>query len=64
VKWLGNVRHPPETIQDLSDEEWIVLLKERYGDRICFSEPQAGGNPRRTAAEWRARGIFGVYLKR
>ena len=63
MKWLGNVRHPPETMQDLSDQEWIGLLKERYGDRICFSEPQAGGNPLRPAEEWRARGMFGVYLK-
>ena len=61
--WLGNVRYPAETMQDLSDAEWIGLLIERYGDRICFYEPQAGGNPRRTAAEWRDRGRFGVYLK-
>ena len=63
VTWLGNVRYPPETMQDLSDAEWIGLLKERYGDRICFYEPQAGGNPCRTAAEWRDRGMLGVYLK-
>ena len=61
--WLGNVRYPPETMQDLSDAEWIGLLKERYGDRIYFYEPQGGGNPHRTAAEWRERGMLGVYLK-
>ena len=63
MKWLGNVRYPPETVEDLSDEEWIGQLRERYGDRLCFHEPQAGGNPPRTAEEWRSRGMIGVYLK-
>jgi hypothetical protein len=63
MTWLGNVRYPAETMQDLSDAEWIQLLRERYGDQICFHEPQAGGFPRRTAEEWRIRGVIGVYLK-
>ena len=63
MRWLGNVRYPPETIEDLSDEEWINQLREHYGDRICFYEPQSGGNPWRTADEWRNRGLIGVYLK-
>jgi hypothetical protein len=63
MTWLGNVRYPPETMQDLSDAEWIELLRERYGERICFCEPQVGGNPHRTVAEWKARGMIGVYLK-
>ena len=63
MKWLGNVRYPPQTIEDLSDKEWVEHLRHRYGDRLCFFEPQAGGNPWRTADEWRARGLIGVYLK-
>jgi hypothetical protein len=47
----------------LSDDEWIDRLRERYGDRICFYDPQAGGNPRRTADDWKSRGVIGVYLK-
>lgn len=50
---LGNVRYPPETMEDLSDAEWIERLRERYGDQICFYELQPGGNPRRTADEWK-----------
>lgn len=63
MKWLGNVRYPPETVEDLSDEEWIGQLRELYGDRICFYEPQAGGSPWRSADEWRSRRVIGVYLK-
>ncbi len=63
MRWLGNVRYPPETVEDLSDEEWIGLLRERYGDQLCFHEPQAGGNPWRTADDWKSRGVIGVYLK-
>ena len=58
MTWLGNVRYPPETMADLSDAEWIELLRERYGDRICFYEPKSGGDPHRTAEEWKRRGMI------
>jgi hypothetical protein len=64
MSWLGNVRYPPKTMQDLSDAECIERLRETYGEQICFYEPQAGGNPHRTAEEWKTRGMVGVYLKR
>jgi hypothetical protein len=63
MRWLGNVRYPPQTVEDLSDNEWIAQLREQYGDRLCFDEPQAGGNPWRSAEEWSSRGMIGVYLK-
>jgi hypothetical protein len=64
MKWLGNVRYPPETMSDLSDAEWVTALKDRYGEKnICFFRPQDGGVPWRSAAEWEARGMMGVYLK-
>jgi hypothetical protein len=50
-------------MEDLSDAEWIELLRQQYGEQICFYEPQAGGNPRRTAEEWKMRGMIGVYLR-
>ena len=64
MKWLGNLRYPPETMTDLSDAEWLQALRDRYGaDNICFFKPQDGGVPWRSAAEWEARGMMGVYLK-
>jgi len=49
---------------DLSDAEWLKALQDRYGkDNICFFRPQDGGTPWRSAAEWEARGMMGVYLK-
>jgi len=64
VQWLGNVRYPPQDMTDLSDAEWLEALKNRYGEEnLCFYRPQAGGNPWRSAAEWEALGMIGVYLK-
>jgi hypothetical protein len=64
MKWLGNLRYPPETMSDLSDAEWLKALQDRYGEEnICFFRPQDGGDPWRSAAEWEARGVMGVYLK-
>jgi hypothetical protein len=64
VEWLGNVRFPPQDMSDLSDAEWLEALKQRYGEEnICFFKPQSGGNPWRSAAEWEALGMIGVYLK-
>ena len=63
MKWLGNVRYPPETMSDLSDAEWLTALRDHYGaDHIRFFRPQDGGVPWRSAAEWEARGMMGVYL--
>jgi hypothetical protein len=64
VEWLGNVRYPPQDVSDLSDAEWLQALKIRYGEEnICFYRPQSGGNPWRSAEEWEALGMIGVYLK-
>ena len=63
MKWLGNVRYPPENMNDLSDKEWVEGLRKEYGDRICFFEPRDGGVPWHSAAEWREKGMIGVYLK-
>ncbi|MBV9505242.1 MAG: hypothetical protein JO323_09605 [Acidobacteriia bacterium] len=64
MKWLGNLRYPPKDLTDLSDAEWLKALKDHYGDEnICFYRPQDGGVPWRSAAEWEARGVIGVYLK-
>ena len=64
MQWLGNVKYPPEDMTDLSDAEWVKALREKYGDdRICFYRPQSGGVPWRSASEWEARGLLGVYLK-
>jgi len=64
MTWLGNLRYPPETMNDLSDAEWLKALRERYGEEnLCFFSPQDGGVPWRSAAEWEARGVMGVYLK-
>lgn len=64
MKWLGNVRYPPETMSDLSDGEWLKALREHYGaENICFYRPQGGGVPWRSAAEWETLGVMGVYLK-
>jgi len=64
MKWLGNVRYPPEDMSDLSDAEWLQQLRQHYGeDNICLYHPQAGGTPWRSAKEWEALGMLGVYLK-
>ena len=64
MKWLGNLRYPPVEMTDLSDAEWLAALKQHYGEaRLCFSRPQDGGVPWRSAAEWEALGMLGVYLK-
>ena len=64
MKWLGNLRYPPEDMSDLSDCEWLESLRAYYGDEnICFFRPKAGGVPWRSASEWEARGMLGVYLK-
>ena len=49
---------------DLSDAEWLKALRLEYGDdHICLYRPQDGGHPWRSAAEWEALGVMGVYLK-
>ena len=64
MKWLGNIRYPPEDVTDLSDAEWLKALRAHYGeDHICIHAPQDGGVPWRSAAEWTALGMVGVYLK-
>lgn len=64
MKWLGNVRYPPQDMTDLSDAEWLKALRVHYGeDHICIYRPQDGGLPWRSAAEWEALGVMGVYLK-
>ena len=64
MKWLGNVRYPPVDMTDLSDAEWLTQLRQHYGEEnICLYHPQAGGTPWRSAKEWEARGMIGVYLK-
>lgn len=64
MRWLGNLRYPPETMSDLSDAEWLKALREHYGDEnLCFYRPQDGGVPWRPAAEWEERGLVGIYLK-
>jgi len=64
MKWLGNVRYPPVDMTDLSDAEWLKQLRQHYGDEnICLYLPQAGGVPWRSAKEWEALGMIGVYLK-
>ena len=64
MKWLGNVRYPPETMTDLSDAEWIKNLRQHHGEEnIVFFKPRDGGNPWHSAAEWERRGMMGVYLK-
>jgi len=51
-------------MSDLSDAEWVEALKARYGEEnLCFYKPLAGGVPWRSAAEWEARGMMGIYLK-
>jgi hypothetical protein len=46
MRWLGNVRYPPETISDLSDAEWLEALREHYGDEnICFTGPATAAVP-------------------
>lgn len=61
LKWLGNVRIPPETMQDLSDQEWFDKLQAQHGDKLHIGEPQeAGGH---CAAYWDHRGLVGLYLE-
>lgn len=63
MKWLGNVRVPPQTMADLSDAEWYEQLKTHHGEeKIHIGEPQSGGNPWHTAAYWDAKGLVGLYL--
>jgi hypothetical protein len=48
---------------DLSDAEWLKSLRDHYGAKhICLYRPQDGGVPWRSAADWEARGLIGVYL--
>lgn len=64
MKWLGNLRYPPVDMTDLSDAEWLESLKQHYGEaNLCISHPQDGGTPWRSAKEWEALGMIGVYLK-
>ena len=64
MRWLGNIRYPPETISDLSDAEWLEALRKHYGEEnICFYRPRDGGVPWRSATEWETLGVMGVYLK-
>ena len=64
MRWLGNVRYPPETMGDLSDAEWLEALRDHYGgENICFYRPRDGGIPWRSATEWETLGVLGVYLK-
>lgn len=61
AKWLGNVRIPPQTMRDLSDEEWLKALRSQYGEsRVHIGEPQEGGG--HSAGYWEARGMVGLYL--
>ena len=64
MTWLGNVRYPPVDMTDLSDAEWLNALKRHHGEEnICLYLPQDGGVPWRSAKEWEALGMVGVYLK-
>jgi hypothetical protein len=64
MKWLGNIRYPPQDMSDLSDRDWLAALREHYGEKnICFYRPKAGGIPWRSVADWEALGVLGVYLK-
>jgi len=61
--WLGNVRLPPESLRDLSDQEWHRQLQQCYGpDRVHLGPPQACEG--HSAAWWEARGMSGLYLDR
>jgi len=64
MKWLGNLRYPPVEMTDLSDAEWLAALRRHYGEsNLCIAKPQDGGVPWRSAAEWEALGMVGIYLK-
>lgn len=59
--WIGNVRIPPASMQDLSDQEWYDALKAKHGDKLHIGEPQAAGG--HSAAYWDFRGMVGLYLE-
>ena len=61
MKWLGNIRVPPQTMRDLTDKEWLDNLRAEYGEnRVHIGECQEGGG--HTAAYWEAKGMCGLYL--
>jgi hypothetical protein len=61
--WQGNARPFPETMTDLSDEEWWKALIKKYGaEHVHIGEPQDGGYPFHDAKYWSERGMVGIYI--
>lgn len=63
LRYLGNVRYPPETVTDLGDREWLERLWEHWGrEKIRVGPPLGTEVPPHTAAYWEYRGMLAVYL--